>query len=437
MQTRVKLLNQNLLHKAIAVLFIATLTFTFSICAQAQQFNTLFDFQGTNNGETPYAGVTFDSSGNLFGTTRYGGLNNCSGGLGCGVAYEISPSGQGSWTQKVMYVFTNGTDGATPFAGLVSDGAGNFYGTAFYGGSFASTPCRVDGCGVVFEISPTGDGTWVETVLHTFSGGRDGNGPMFYGSLVRDSQGNLYGTTVAGGAIRSPNCAPYGCGVVFELSPGSQGWTETVLYAFQGDKDGAQPYTGVTFDNQGNIYGTTYAGAKGYGGVFRLSPSSGGWKETTLFVFTGIDGNTPEGPLVFDSSGNLYGTSVFGGPLQGCDDGCGLVFELTPRPTGFWYEKAVRVFDQTGPFYPSGSLVFDSAGNLYGTVVSGGPTGAGGIYKMSLVSGEWQQTGFFTTPGSVANSPIGGLISDSSGNLYGTTAYGGSSNSGLVFKFTP
>lgn len=436
MQARMTLWNRNRLHNRGAAFFVATLTLILSISSQAQQFTPLFEFQGTSNGETPYSGLTFDSAGNLYGTTRYGGLNDCSSGLGCGVAYEISrpPSGQGPWSETVLHVFTNGTDGATPYAGLIPDGAGNFYGTAFYGGSFASTPCRLDGCGVVFELSPTGAG-WAETVLHTFSGGHDGNGP--FGNLIRDSAGNLYGTTVAGGALRAPNCSPYGCGVVFELSPASQGWTETVLYAFQGDKDGAQPYTGLTFDSQGDLYGTTYAGAKGYGTVFKLAPVSGGWQETTLYVFNGLDGNTPEGPVTFDSAGNLYGTTVFGGPPQGCDAGCGLLFELSPSPKGFWSEKGLRVFDQTGPFYPSGSLVFDSAGDLYGTVQSGGPTGAGGIYKMSIVSGKWKQTGFYTTPAAVANTPIGGLISDSSGNLYGTAAYGGSSNSGVVFEFTP
>jgi uncharacterized repeat protein (TIGR03803 family) len=415
---------------AMSAMFVTIMMLSFAPSAAAQQFTLLYNFPGGASGKAPYSAVTFDSSGNLYGTTEYGGVDNCNnGGLGCGIAYELSPpTGQGQWTETVLYTFTNGSDGATPFGGLVADGAGNLYGTAAYGGKVNTTVCG-DGCGVVFELSPAGNGTWTETVLYSFKGYKDGAVP--FGTLVRDSAGNLYGTTIAGGAA-NPNF-PLGSGVVFELSPGATGWTYTVLYAFKGYKDGAAPFSGVIFDNAGNLYGTTTVAGSlcECGTVFRLSPGSSGWTETTLHIFDGLNGNNALGPLAFDASGNLYGTTVFGGPPQGCDAGCGLTFELTPSSTGFWPERAVHVFNQNGPFYPSGSLVVDSAGNLYGTVQ------ANGIYRMSLVAGKWRQSGYFTVPASMGNTPIGGLISDSSGNLYGTASNGGTANSGIVFRFTP
>jgi uncharacterized repeat protein (TIGR03803 family) len=430
MTTRMPSGNRKVSGVLSAMLALSTMLLTPLVSASAQQFAVLYDFQGGGNGKTPWSAVTLDSSGNLYGTTRYGGVDNCNnGGLGCGIAYQISPpTGQGQWTETVLYTFTNGSDGASPYGGLVADGAGNFYGTAAYGGKVNTNVCG-DGCGVVFELSPAGNGTWTETVLYTFEGYKDGANP--FGTLVRDSSGNLYGTAIAGG-VANPNF-PLGSGVVFELSPGSNGWTYTVLYAFKGYKDGSAPFGGVIFDNAGNLYGTTTVAGSlcECGTVFRLSPSTSGWTLTTLHIFNGVNGNDAQGPLAFDASGNLYGTTVFGGPPQGCDAGCGLTFELTPSSSGFWTESTVHVFNQNGPFYPSGSLVFDSAGNLYGTVQ------ASGIYRMSQVAGKWRQSGFFTVPPSIGNTPIGGLISDSSGNLYGTASNGGTSNSGIVFRFTP
>jgi uncharacterized repeat protein (TIGR03803 family) len=431
MPTRTTLLNP---ARALSILFaLAISTVMLAGGAQAQKFSALYEFQGSNNGETPWSSLTFDGAGNLYGTTRYGGLNNCNGGLGCGVVYELSPpaSGTGAWTQTVVHAFTNGSDGATPYAGLVADSSGNLYGAAFYGGNFAAANCQSDGCGLIFELSPAGEGVWTESVLYTFTGAQDGGFP--FGTLTRDSEGNLYGTTVAGGHINATNCTPGGCGVVFKLSLGSSGWQETVLYAFSGDHDGSQPYSGVTLDTAGNLYGTSTLGGSvdcDCGTVFELSPASGGWKETTIHQFTQSNGNTPQGPVTLDAAGNVYGTTVFGGPATQCDDGCGVVFELSPGATA-WTETKLRVFNQSGPFSPSGSVVFDSEGNLYGTVQNSG------IYKLSLESGVWKQAGYFSPKPANGNTPIGGLIIDSSGNLYGTFAYGGPTNSGVVFKLVP
>lgn len=436
MKTGTKWLARNHWNNVSLLLAVMALTFILVLTAPAQTLAPLYEFQGGSTGDYPYAGVVIDQAGNLYGTTLYGGVNNCRAGLGCGVVYEISPpsSGSGPWTETILHTFTNGSDGATPYAGLVSDGAGNLYGTAYSGGNFKSSNCTYQGCGVVFELSPAGNGTWTETVLYTFNGGYDGSSP--FGTLIRDAAGNLYGTTVGGGAVHATNCTG-GCGVVFELSPGTSGWTETVLYRFAGEHDGAEPFSGVTFDSVGNLYGTTtQSGALdcGCGTVFELSPVSGGWKETTLHIFTQLNGNTPQGPVLFDAAGNLYGTTVDGGPPQGCDNGCGLVFELSQSNS--WAETKLHDFSQNGPFWPSGSLVFDSAGNLYGTVQGGGP-GGGGIYRMAQQAGVWKLTGFFAGNNSLGNTPIGGLISDSSGNLYGSAATGGKGNSGAVFKFVP
>jgi uncharacterized repeat protein (TIGR03803 family) len=443
MHRRITPLPGEFLRTLRAASILGILALALALGAQAQTLNVLYSLQGTSDGYYPFAGVAFDSAGNLYGTTTYGGTYNCSGNLGCGAVYEISPpaSGSGSWTETVLHTFAGGRDGGNPYGSLVTDAAGNVYGTARYGGNISSASCKPWGCGVVFELSATGGGAWTETTLHAFSGGLDGNQPA--GGLIRDSAGNLYGTAFAGGAVNAPNCAGGGCGVVFELSPGSSGWTETVLHAFQGLRDGALPFgSSLTFDNAGNLYGTTTAAGDyascSCGSVFELSPVAGGpWKETTLRIFDGMDGNEPFGSLAFDSSGNLYGTTYMGGPPLDCDGGCGLTFELSPSSSGYWPEARPHVFAQNSAYNPSGSLVIDSAGDIYGVFQGGGPGNNGGIYRLSQVAGAWEVTELFTFEPHGINLPIGGLISDSSGNLYGTTASGGTHNAGAIFQYIP
>jgi uncharacterized repeat protein (TIGR03803 family) len=429
MPTRTAPLNREFSHTLTALFALATFTLVLVLAtgAQAQKFTDLYGFPSASDGKSPWSSLTFDGAGNLYGTTRYGGNTGCASGLGCGVAYQLSPpaSGTGPWTQTVMHIFADGSDGATPYAGLVADSASNLYGAAFYGGNFTATNCQSSGCGVIFELSPAGGGAWTETVLYSFTDAQDGGYPA--GTLTRDSAGNLYGTTVAGGQR--------GYGVVFKLSPSSSGWQETVLYSFSGGHDGSQPWAGVTLDTAGNLYGTTTEAGSvdcSCGTVFEVSPVSGGWKETTLQIFTQLNGNLPQGPVTLDSAGNVYGSTYSGGPEEECENGCGVVFELSPGANGLWSETRLHVFNQNGPYSPSGSQVFDSEGNLYGTVQNNG------IYKFSLVSGVWKQTGYFS-PRSAngGNTPIGGLIIDASGNLYGSFAYGGTANNGGVFKFIP
>src|SRR5258708_3669115 len=221
----------------------------------------IYAFTGQADGGFPYSNLISDAAGNLYGTTIFGGNstgNECGGG-GCGVVYELSPASGGGWTEKVIYAFAGGTDGAEPVGGLTFDGAGNLYGATSFEGSTACVP--LNSCGTVFKLTPTSGGGWTETVIYSFKGGKDGRIPG--GNLVFDKSGNLYGTTAAGGGGTSFVCLGDGCGTVFELTPTSgDGWKETVLHAFTGGKDGASPAGALVLDAAGNRYGTT-----GYGGL--------------------------------------------------------------------------------------------------------------------------------------------------------------------------
>jgi uncharacterized repeat protein (TIGR03803 family) len=279
-------------------------------------------------------------------------------------------------------------------------------------------------------LSPGPGGSWTETLLHSFAtGGHDGQAP--YSGLIFDSAGNLYGTTTAGGVGSG--------GIVFELVrpvPPSTRWIEKVLHDFlpYNDRDAAYPVASLLFDSAGNLYGTAEGGGdNGDGAVFELSPSAGGsWTETLIYSFSpnakGLgDGKSPACNLIFDSAGNLYGTTGSGGSL-----GNGTVFELTPSGGGGWTETVLYSFasGSTDGAYPLGGLIFDSSGNLYGTASQGGPQGAGTAYKLTpSSSGDWTETVLYffqpTFPSTDGNYPIGNLVFDSSGNLYGTTAEGG------------
>jgi len=329
----------------------------------------LHSFQGSD-GEGPSGELILDHAGNLYGTTL-GGANYL------GTVFELSPNGSGEWTETTLYTFQGGSDGAAPRGGLIVDQSGNLYGTASEGGE-GTGECGV-GCGTVFELSPNGSGGWTETTLYTFQGGSDGFAPA--GGLIFDQSGNLYGMTIWGGGT---GCYGAGCGIVFELSPnGSGGWTETDLYTLQGTL--FAPYgglgLGLILDQSGNLYATTSQGGgpgcgfDGCGFVFELSPNgSGGWRETTLYTFQGgSDGWAPVGRLTFDQSGNLYGTTIHGGGT-GCGSvGCGTVFELSPNGSGGWTEALLYAFqggsDGDDPPY---ALIFDQSGNLYSTTQSGG-----------------------------------------------------------------
>jgi uncharacterized repeat protein (TIGR03803 family) len=287
--------------------------------------NILQKFWGAFNGN-PQGGMTFDASGNLYGTAGWG----CGDGTSC--VFEMTPS-NGSWTFNQLYQFSfSGPDGWYPSGTTpIFDAKGNIYATTAFGGNFGCSPYG-NGCyglGVVFELTPSGNGTWIETVLHKFTGGKDGESPTC--PLVFDVAGNLYGTSYAGGE--------YGNGNVFRLVPNANGtWTEQVLHQFTGGEDGSTPDGGVTFDAAGNLYGVARTGgAYGYGVVFQLSPTaSGGVKYRVVHAFQdtrkdpgaypGGGPNVAGGNLVFDGSGNLYGTTNGDGSKT-----FGTVFEIMPQ----------------------------------------------------------------------------------------------------------
>ena len=319
------------------------------------KYRLLYEFSGYENGSSPYAGVVLDSAGNIYGTTNSGGAN-----FNGGAVYKLDRAAN----ETVLYSFTiAAADGSNPIAGVTPDSDGNLYGTAYQGGNEG---CFVyNGCGVVYKVNPSGQ----ETVLYTFSGGADGGNPV--GGVILDSAGNLYGTTADGGAPSGFS----GSGVVFKLSPTGE---ETVLYTFTGGTDGGTPNAGVILDSAGNLYGTTYqGGTTGNGVVFKLDPSG---QETVLYAFTGgPDGGNPIAGVVLDSAGSLYGTTEYGGSAAG-RYGHGLVYALDRAG----HETVLHTF--TGPpdgSAPYGSVVLDSAGNLYGTTYSGGKQRAGVVFKLA------------------------------------------------------
>jgi hypothetical protein len=258
-------------------------------------------------------------------------------------------------SEKLLHTFAGGKSGGSPSGKLIFDTAGNLYGaTSAGGGSNSNCPNRW--CGAVFELKRTPGGQWKEIVLYDFRLGKNGSVP--YAGLIFDSAGNLYGTTLEGGR---GHCSFTTCGVVFELTPTTAGkWKETVLYAFRGGDDGGSPYAGLILDAAGNLYGTTILGGnRGFGVVFELVPtSSGTWKEKVVHAFTGgKDGGSPTGGLIFDEAGNLYGDTINGGDLAACGGyGCGVVFKLTPTSHGKWKESVLYSFKgaQDGAM-PSGS----------------------------------------------------------------------------------
>lgn len=380
-------------------------------------------------GRNPSSRLVFDAAGHLYGTTSSGG--HCTYVQdGCGIVFELTPTPTG-WSYSVLYVFKGHRDGASPEGKLTLDAAGNLYGTTFYGGA---------GEGTVFELSPTSDGGWTETVLHRFQGGKDGAFPL--GGVALDSADNLYGATVNGGT----GCS-YSCGTVYELSPSSGGWTEKILHNFKGffvDGDGAYPEGGVGIDTSGNLFGTTLwggtgrcSGNGGCGTVFEVARGTGGrWHERLVYEFQGgNDGENPYGDVAFDPSGNLYSTTTRGGSSSSC----GTVFQLKPKPRGSWTETILHRFlcDKVGP--GEGGVTLDTAGNIYGTA-SGGGSDYGVIFKLESGTKEFSLLHSFT--GNRDGAWPNDLILDSTGSyLYGTAYQGGIapnySGFGVVFKIAP
>ena len=405
----------------------------------ANKENVLHNFgRNKDDGAWPYAAVIFGMHGELYGTTLSGGEHDS------GAVFELTLGQNGRWSEKVLHSFQNsGEDGYWPFAALTADADGNLYGTTSKGGQYDQ--------GTVFELTKE-KGKWVEKVLYQFGGSTDGAIP--YASLILDAAGDLFGTTYEGG---TSGCRGIGCGTVFELMPGANGkWSETVLYTFQDNGvDGLHPYAGLIFDSSGNLYGTTAYGPifgswyNGPGTLFELAPNGNGqWTETILFTFCPnydcAGGENPFGSVIFDSSGNLYGTTASGGSNYGN----GAVFELSPGANGQWNEKALYAFcspdscqDGDAPY---GGVIFNAEGYLYGTTTTGttnegycGGPGCGTVFKLVPGNGTWTEHVVHSFRGEGGAIPYAGLVSDSSGNLYGTTTSGGAYGNGIVFEITP
>jgi len=317
-----------------------------------------------SDGGYPEGTLIFDSAGNLYGTTDSGGTDSE------GTAFELSPAAGGKWTEKILWNF--GLSGGFPAAGMIFDAAGNLYGTTAAGGTY--------GGGTVFELSPGTGGTWTATTLHSFTFNTTTDGYFPLSSVLLDSAGNLFGTTYVGGT--------YGTGTAFELTPGAGGiWTETVLYNFNNGNNGStDPNSidaGLIADAAGNLYGTGFNGGDyNSGGVFELTQGTGGtWTETLLHSFGSKsgDGYNPMAGLIFDASGNLYGTTYNGGT-----DGYGAAFKLGHNSNGSWTEKTLHSFDDNGKdgYNPYAGLIFGPGGDLYGTTGSGGAYSEGTVFAV-------------------------------------------------------
>jgi uncharacterized repeat protein (TIGR03803 family) len=397
---------------------------------QGQTLNTIYSFKGTPDGANPFQTNLVDVNNTFYGVTYNGGKN------GFGTIFKITSTG----TETILYNFVGGTLGANPNAGLVRDKSGNFYGTTYDGGDASCNFLGTTGCGVVFELSATRK----YSVLYTFTGGADGAYPQ---GVVLDASGNLYGPAFYGG---DTTCfAPFGCGVVFTNIKSGTSWTESALHTFELDANGAVPQGFLT------ISGTTLYGANIYGGnlndcspnpgcgvIFKMPTSTG--VETVLHTFTGgTDGSGATGALVLDSKGNLYGTAAGGGDLS-CTvsqyfSGCGVVFEITTTKK----EKVLHMFtgttaDGAEPFL---GVVRDKSGNLYGTTGYGGTDNVGTLYEILATGGESVLYNF--TGGTDGAGPTSSPTLDSSGNVWSTTYSGGdlSCGSGIgcgtLFEFIP
>jgi uncharacterized repeat protein (TIGR03803 family) len=400
---------------------------------QSGNETVLHSFAGQPDGAIPLAGLILDAAGNLYGTTTQGGTSNL------GTVFKLDSAGK----ETVLYSFTGEPDGAGPVADLVQDAAGNLLGTTSQGG--------ISGAGTVFKLDSTGK----ESVLYSFTGGADGAQPM--SGLILDEKGNMYGTTLAGGVVgscsptkRDRSTSPVACGVVFELDTTG---TESVLHSFTGEPDGAGPAGDLVRDSSGNLYGTTSAGGticyiiapplpgqgpstEFYcGTVFKLDPTG---NETLLHSFSGTpDGAIPDGGLILDAAGNLYGTTTKGGAgdctissgIVGSESvGCGSVFGVAATGGA----TVLHSFTGTGlDWAPKASLAPDPSGNLFGTTTQGGVAGGecgdfgcGVVFKLSAnVNLPGAAAPTFSPPGGSYNSVQSVTISDATVNsaIYYTT----------------
>jgi hypothetical protein len=483
--------QRKVLVRCCGMLLAVSLFHMIAFSATGARDRSLYDFTGRPDGAASTSSPIADAQGHIYGTTSIGGTGTCVQGyngptVGCGTVWELIPPAQhgGAWTEKVLYSFQAGNDGAIPVAGLILDKNGNLYGTTSAGGTGLN--CSFDGtsgCGTIFRLSAVQDGSWKETVLYSFQGAQDGGTPL--GSLVSDGKGRLYGTTEVGG---NGTCLAYtgACGTVFRLSPtpGNESWKKEILYSFNGSPDGALPAGGLVRDTKGSLYGTTsYGGGLRCDGdwnhafcggiVFQLSPpqtEGSAWTESVLITFYGLSSSAtiPGASLAMDKDGNLYGTTVSGGSSMNCRDfeiygsfgSCGTVFQLSPPSgSGAWSYSSIYSFNGTiDGAYPgyngTSKLALDEKGNLYGTAPAAGnqancvymgkvaEPGCGTVWELSPPStsgGVWTQTTLHAFAGANdGGTPFGGVYFRN-GALFGTTSgqFGPAATDGSVYVLVP
>ncbi len=417
--TNVRWFHNSLTMATLAAILVITLVA--GPAAQAQTFSVIHAFTGGGDGANPDAGVTI-RAGILYGTAFTGGNGN-------GSVYQITHSGN-NWVTLPISLLSGG--GANPIARVVFGPDGHPYGTTENGGPA--------GKGIVFNlivpltICKTANCFWKENVLYGFMGGADGANPG-YGDLTWDPEDNIYGTTLRGGTS--------GDGAVYELQRSGNSWTESVIHSFSGP-DGLAPQSGVIFDSNGNLFGTTLqGGSQGNGTVYELKYTQGvGWTEYPVYDFqNGNDGRGPIAGLIFDGSGNLYGATSDGG-----SGGGGTVFELSPSGDS-WTFKLLYSFN--GPqgiaCGPWGTLALDAAGNLYGTTNCDGGYTFGSVFKLTNTGNGWLYSSLHDFSGySDGAIPFSNVTFDTNGNLYGTAYYGGTFGGncgdigcGTVWMITP
>jgi len=427
-QTSASLFAVRLQTEAVVFALVVALVATLAAVpvAQAQTFQVLYNFTGKADGGNPAGGLVMDPLGNLYGMTNQYGGGNCSfgGTVGCGTAFELARKGT-ELIFNLLYTFTGGNDGQSPTGRMVFGPDGSLYGTTVFGGGGNCTFGQ--GCGTVFNLKPPATACksalcpWKETILYHFTGGNDGMWPQL-GDLTFDQAGNIYGTV------------PHN---VYELVRSNGSYTFNLVFKFTNNDGGCCSFSNTLFDQAGNIYGTTYAGGNGYGVVFQLAPGGGGWTYNQVHAFNfSTDGAEPQGNLIFGQQGNIYGTTPQGGAYDR-----GTVYEVTPSSGAFsvlhsFYGGA----EEEGP---TDAVVFDAQGNLYGTTYGGGSHGWGNVFKLTPYNGGWTYQSIYDfTGGSDGGTPTGRLILDADGNIYGTTFYGGSNRCagpgcGVVFRLTP
>ncbi len=402
----------------------------FPALLHAQTYSVLHTFVNAAGGQSPRAGLALDSAGNLYGTTM-------GGGSGGGTVFKLAGR-NGGWILSPLHDFNFSTgDGVSPMARPLIASDGTLYGTTQNG---ASQTCEILGCGVVYNVRPASSICkvtlcyWTESLPWVFVATTGQGVNPVYGDLIFDQTGNILGTTVAGGTNSY--------GAVYMLTRSGGGWTETTLYSFTGGSDGTYPESGLTPDAVGNYYGTTVSGGgtgcqgQGCGTVYELSPNGGGWTEKVLYRFqNGQDGNLPVGGVTVDAAGNLFGTTASGGA-----NGGGTVFELSPS-NGGWTYTLLYAFPApgTGQYAgPTGKLVLN-ADKLYGTTNSGGVYGFGSVFSLAPSNGTWSYTSLHDFDLDDGAGPFGSVVFDQAGNLYGTTSFGGNNGtgSGVIWEIAP